>query len=131
MSEMLNQLNEQMSVLPQWVQYWMNWMMFIFVLSIVFVWKFKAARYVLLTFVLTMPVGMLIFYLTNNAHLLGITHLILWAPLLIGLMKFEIKREDFQFLSIYGTWLSMLMLTVIISLVFDVRDIAMVALGSK
>ncbi|MFT6991400.1 MAG: hypothetical protein ACJASL_003387 [Paraglaciecola sp.] len=105
MAEMMNQLNEQMAVLPQWVQYWMNWMLFIFIVSVVFVWKFKAARYVLITFILTMPVGMMVFYFTQNAHLLGIAHLILWAPLLFGLVKYEVKHDDFSFTSIYGIWL--------------------------
>jgi hypothetical protein len=85
MGEMMNQLNEQMAVLPQFIQYWMNWMLFIFLVSVAFVWKFKAARYVLITFILTMPVGMLVFYFTQNAHLLAIAHLILWTPLLFVL----------------------------------------------
>ena len=131
MNELMNQLNEQMLVLPQWVQYWMNWMMFIFLVSVVFVWKFNAARYVFAAFILTMPVGLLVFYFTHNAHLLGITHLILWAPLLFGLLKYEIKRDDFSFASLYGIWLGLLMLTISISLVFDLRDIAMIALGYK
>jgi hypothetical protein len=131
MSDLINQLNDQMAVLPQWIQYWMDWMMLIFLLSVLFVWKFKAARYVLITFVFTIPVGLLVFYLTQNAHLLGITHLILWAPLLFGLIKFEIKRADFKLTSIYGIWLSLLMATISISLVFDIRDIVMIILGHK
>ena len=106
-------------------------MLFIFLVSVVFVWKFKAARYVLATFILTMPVGMLVFYFTQNAHLLGIAHLILWAPLLFGLVKYEIKQADFSFASIYGVWLVLLMTTISLSLVFDIRDIAMIALGYK
>lgn len=131
MNEILNQLNEQMAVLPQWVQYWINWMMLIFLLSVAFVWKHQAARYVLATFILTMPVGLLVFYLTNNAHLLGIAHLILWAPLLYALIKYEIKRTNFSFASYYGVWLGLLIATISISLVFDIRDIAMIALGYK
>lgn len=131
MNEMMNQVNEQMAVLPLWIHYWMNWMVFIFLLSVVFVWKFKAARYVLVALILTMPLGMLVFYFTNNAHLLGIAHLILWAPLLFGLIKYEIKRTDFTFTSVYGIWLGLLITTISISLVFDIRDIAMIALGYK
>jgi hypothetical protein len=131
MLEMMNQLNQQMAVLPQWVQYWMNWMMFIFLVSVVFVWKFKTSRYVLAAFILTFPVAMLVFYVTQNAHFLGIAHLILWAPLLSGLIKYEIKQENFNFASIYGIWLVLLMTTISISLVFDTRNIAMIMLGYK
>lgn len=131
MNELMEQLNQQMAVLPQWIHYWMRWMLFIFLTAVVFVGKHKASRYVLLTFVLTMPVGVLVFYITSHAHLLGIAHLILWTPLLFGLIKHEIKREDFSFKTIYGLWLGLLMMTISISLVFDIRDIVMVLLGHK
>jgi hypothetical protein len=109
----------------------MNWMLFIFLVSVAFVWKFKAARYVLITFILTMPVGMLVFYFTQNAHLLAIAHLILWTPLLFVLVKYEIKQDNFSFTSPYGIWLGLLMTTISISLIFDIRDIAMMVLGYK
>jgi hypothetical protein len=131
MNDMMNQVNEQMAVLPLWIHYWMNWVVLIFLLPALFVWKSKAARYVLVALILTMPLGMLVFYFTNNAHLLGIAHLILWAPLLFGLIKYEIKRTDFKFASVYGIWLALLMATISISLVFDIRDIAMIAIGHK
>jgi hypothetical protein len=67
----------------------------------------------------------------SNAHSLGIAHLILWAPLLFALVKYEIKQDDFKFASIYGVWLSLLMITIDVSLVFDIRDIAMIGLGYK
>ena len=67
----------------------------------------------------------------SNAHSLGIAHLILWAPLLFALVKYEIKQDDFKFASIYGVWLSLVMITISVSLVFDIRDIAMIGLGYK
>ena len=120
-----------MVVLPTWVQVWMNWMMFIFVASIFFVWKHNGARWTLLSFLLSMPVGMLVFYLSNTVHLLGIVHLLLWTPLLVYLLLKEVKSERFNFQSPYGIWVVLLMATITTSLLFDIRDIALVAMGQK
>jgi len=43
------------------VAIWMNWMLAIFALSIVFVWKYKGARVVLTIFLLSIPAGVLFF----------------------------------------------------------------------
>lgn len=131
MEALMTEMNTQMEALPMLVQYWMNWMMLIFVASIAFVWKKPGARFTLLAFILTMPIGMLIFYFSRNVDLLGIAHLILWAPLFYYLYKFEMKREGFTFKSAYGVWTALLMATIAISLVFDIRDIILVIMGHK
>ena len=51
---------------------WMNWMMIILLLSVLFVWRRQGARVVLLAFIATMPVAMLIFTMTKNVNLIGI-----------------------------------------------------------
>ena len=113
------------------VQLWMNWMLGIFLASILFVWKYPAARWVLGAFVLSAVLGLLIFNLTGNPHLLGITHLVLWAPLAVYLYQKVVRAEGFQFKSVYGIWIALLLITIVISLLFDVRDIALVLLGMK
>ncbi|NNE37293.1 MAG: hypothetical protein HKN08_03225 [Gammaproteobacteria bacterium] len=127
----MNNMNAQMAELPNWVQLWMNWMMFIFVLSIVFVWKHKGARWTLASIILSMPVAILVFHLSNTIHLLGIVHLLLWTPLLIYMVLKEIKSEGFKFQSPYGVWAILLTATIAISLLFDIRDIILVAMGQK
>jgi hypothetical protein len=131
MGELIDQMNGQMAELPQTVQYWVNWMLFIFFASVFFVWTKKAARYALLAMVLVMPVAMLIVYLSGTVHLIGVAHLLLWGPLFFYLLKVEIKREGFEFKSIYGVWLGLLMATIAVSLVFDIRDIFLVVTGGK
>lgn len=78
-----------------------------------------------------MLVAMCVYHFSGSIHLLGIAHLIIWLPLFYYLVKFEILHEDFKYASAYGVWLSLLMATIVISLVFDVRDIALVAMGHK
>jgi len=113
------------------VKMWMNWMMIIFLLSIVFVWKHKAARYVLGVIIISMPLAIIIFSVTKSPHLIGIAHIIVWSPLAILLVLKEIRNSDFKFKSAYGIWLVLLIATIAVSLVFDVRDITLVMLGLK
>lgn len=127
----MNNVNTQMAELPSWVQIWMNWMMVVFLASILFVWKYKGARWVALSFILSMPLGMLVFYLSNTVHLLGIVHILLWTPILAYMILKEFKSDGFTFTSPYGVWVILLMSTIAISLVFDIRDIALISTGLK
>lgn len=127
----MNNVNTQMAELPSWVQIWMNWMMVVFLASILFVWKHKGARWVALSFIVSMPLGMLVFYLSNTVHLLGIVHLLLWSPILIYIMRVEFKSDDFKLKSPYGVWTILLMVTIVISLLFDIRDLILVMMGLK
>lgn len=119
------------------VKMWINWMGIIFLSSLFFVWKRKPARYVLLAMLLTLPLGFLVWKLSNSIHLIGIAHLILWLPLLIYLYKVEYSKSTSsaarpdRLKSSYYIWLSLLILTIVISLIFDVRDIALVLMGQK
>ena len=131
MEEIFNSMNTQMSNLPNPVQIWMNWMMLIFLCSIIFVWKYRTARWVLAAFLLSMPMAMFIYYLTNTIHLLGIVHVIIWLPLLIFLYRTDFKSESFKKISPYGIWVILLATTIVISLIFDVRDIFLVSIGKK
>ena len=113
------------------VQYWMNWMLLIFASSLFFVWKDKPARVVLAAFILTMPIGFAIWSMTKNVHLLGIAHLLIWLPLLVYLYIKVIKTQEFELKSLYGVWLILLSSTILVSLVFDVRDVFLVLTGTK
>jgi len=90
------------------VQMWMNWMLAIFALSIIFVWKYKGARWVLLAFVLSIPAGYLLFLATKDPWLLGAVHFIFWLPLAVHLLVVELKRPEVRIASIYGVWLVLL-----------------------
>lgn len=118
------------------VKMWMNWMGIVFIASLLFVWKHKTARYVLFVLVLTLPIGFGIWILTGNIHLLGITHLVVWLPLAIYIYSKELKSSDgtpfsARLKSPYMIWLCLLFATIVVSLVFDVRDIALVLMGQK
>lgn len=113
------------------IRIWLNWLMIIFLASIIFVRKYKSARIVLASFILTFPIAILVFSISNSAHLIGIAHIIVWGPLAFYLIKSDLRRLSFQFRSPYGVWLILLLGTIAVSLVLDVRDIALVFLGMK
>lgn len=128
MEEMTQAIN---AVTSPAVQIWMNWMLFIFVVSILFVWKHVAARLALLAFVLSAVLGLVIFNYTKQPHLIGVSHLILWTPLAIYLVAKVIKAKNFKARSPYGIWVLLLVATIVVSLVFDIKDVAMVLMGKR
>ncbi len=128
---MFAEMQAQMDALSPAVQMWINWMTLCLLLSLLFIWKHTAARWTLAVTVLTVPLGVAIFALSGNVHLLGLAHLILWTPLLIYLVKNEVRADGFNPGSLYGIWVMLLATTIVVSLVFDVRDVILVALGQK
>lgn len=113
------------------VKLWVNWMGIISLASIIFVWKHKPARFVLLSLFLIFPLVFVIFKLTHTVHLVGIAHIVFWGPLAFYLIKHVIRNDDFKLKTPYGIWISLFTLTIVISLVFDVRDVILVMLGLK
>ena len=126
----LNDMQEMMAavdaVATPNVAIWMNWMFAIFVLSVVFVWKYKGARVVLTVFILSIPAGVLFFQWTKDPWLLGVVHIVFWLPLAVYLLTVEFKRPEVRTASIYGVWLILLLATIAISLVLDVRDLSLI-----
>ncbi len=132
MLELFNEMNRaMMEGLTPIVQIWVNWMVGLFLLSIFFVWNYKSARFVLATIILTIMAALTIFHFTKNIHLFAIPHLILWAPLAYYLVKFVIRNPSFKLKTPFGIWVSALVITIAISLVFDVKDTVLIAMGMK
>lgn len=128
MEEMNTALAASMSPV---VRVWVNWMVAIFLVSILFTWKHTSARIILAAFILTIPVALLTWELSGNVHLLGIPHLIVWLPLAVYLVKTEIAGNITRLKSAYGIYIMLLLFTIVTSLVFDIRDIILVSTGMK
>jgi len=131
MNELMAEINSQMQSLPGWVQIWVNWMMAVFLASIAFIWHHRAARLIFFAFILTMPMAMLIFYFCHNVHLFALAHLTVWTPLLVYFYKSHFVNRNLLAGRIFNLWLTLLILTIIISLILDVRDVVLVLLGKK
>ncbi len=116
------------------VQMWMNWMMVIFLASVLFVWRHTPARVVLGAFFLTGLAGLAIWGMTGNIHLLGIAHLVIWLPLAVYLWKKVLSRKTRSTLrrhKAFFVWVCLVFATIAISLMFDVRDLFLVFTGAK
>lgn len=123
----------------QTVKYWMRWMMLIFFASIVFIARFKPARWAAAAIPATMILAVLTWLLTKNVHLFGIPHLIVWAPLAIylwtSLLSSKARANLATPMSFYSkahsVWAMLLFITILISLPLDIRDIYLVVIGAK
>jgi hypothetical protein len=113
------------------VKIWLYWIIIIFLSSVIFVWEYKSARIVLASFILTLPIAIIVFSISESAHLIGIAHIAVWGPLAFYLIKSDLMRSSFQYSSPYGVWIILLLGTIAVSIVFDVRDITLVLLGKK
>jgi len=111
------------------VKIWMNWMLVIFLSSIIFVWKHKTAWAVLVTLLLSLPLAIYIFELTQSVPLIGLAHIALWLPLAIFLIITEFKGKTGQLKTPYGIYIALLLITIAISLFFDIRDAILITLG--
>lgn len=131
MEELQAQINTQMSTVGAPVELWINWMMIIFFSSLLFVWKNREARWALGAIVLTMPTAMLIFKLWGNVHLFSLAHLLWWSPLLVYLIRSFLSQGKFKKWGPLRIWHHLLCATIMISLVFDVRDVYLVLTGVK
>ena len=113
------------------VKIWMNWMIIVFLSSIFFTYKQVSARFIFISFFISFVVAILIFNMTRSPYLVGVSHIIVWAPLAIYLLKKEIIGEIDNLKSVYAVYLLLLLATIIISLFFDIRDTALISLGMK
>lgn len=110
------------------VKMWMNWMLLIFLASLLFVWKHKTAWAILAAFLLTLPFALYIFNITQSVPLIGLAHIALWPPLAVFLVLMEFKGEKSRLKTPYGIYLVLLLTTITISLYFDIRDAVLTVL---
>ncbi len=113
------------------VGYWMNWMSFVLFASFLFAYWKKPARWVVLSLPIMMGIAFLVYSQTNNIHLLGVAHLLVWPFLTYYLIKSVLLKKDFKAKSLCGIWVILLVLTMMVSMLFDVRDIVLVLMDMK
>lgn len=113
------------------VGYWMNWMGIVMMASVFFMYWKKPARWVFFSFLVIFALALGVYQITENIHLFGIAHLIVWPFLTYYLIKYVMMDKGYKLKSVYGVWVLLVVLTMIISMLFDVRDIALVLMGLK
>lgn len=109
-----------------WLVIWVFWLIILNTASILFVWRHVEARWVLLAFLVNGPIMNYLFGTYGFVRLLGLSHVIVWTPLLVYLWM---RRERFDRRTFFGGWVLVLMITDGISLVVDYIDVVRYALG--
>ena len=141
MTDLINALQTQTS--PA-VKLWVSWIIFIFLAGLLFARQHIQAQRALLAFIATAFLGYIFWTMTGNIHLLGLSHIFIWLPLAVyvwtTLLSKRARKHDgeadtakYKTLKyrVFFAWVCLLFATIIISLVFDIRDIALVMSGAK
>ncbi len=121
---------KQMGELPHWVQLWMRWLNIVFLLGLVFVANHAEARWSLVAYVVAFPVGFLAFYLVRDIRMTGLPHILLWTPLLIYLIGAVASDPTFELISLFGLWVSLLVTTIFVSVILDIKGLIGVILDA-
>lgn len=130
--ELLNEMSDAIEAgISPVARMWLNWVLVIFFASVFFMWRHKGARYAFIAMVLSLPLSLLIYSAEPNIHLIGVTHIILWTPVAFYIVAREMLVREMPAFSLYGIWAVLLVLTIVVSLIFDVRDVFLVLTGQK
>jgi hypothetical protein len=113
----------QIALLPRPIQNWMLWLNVVFLAGLLFVSSYEAVRWVIAAYVVCFPVAVPIYIYTRDISMSGVPHILFWTPLLIYLPVEAAEDPKFSLLSLYGVWIALLLLTIAISVVFDVRAV--------
>lgn len=109
------------AALPQWVQLWMNWMTLILGPGALVAAFFRVeARWLLLAMLLTIPATMAMGVYVGWNGLWGITHIVFWGPVAVYMSR---RFSQIEVKSLYGVWYVLALVTLWVSLVFDVKDV--------
>ena len=109
-------------------QRWVMWMMARNTASLIFCWKNMEARFVLAAWIPNGIFMMLLAELVGYTRILGLSHAIFWTPLVIYLF---LRRKNFDWSTIYGKWLYILLATNCASLIIDYIDVIRYIAGDR
>ena len=114
---------KQMGELPHWVQLWMRWLNIVFLLGLFFIANHAEARWSLVAYVAAFPVGFLAFCFVRDIRMTGLSHIVFWVPLLIYLIDTIVSDRTFEMMSLFGLWVSLLVATIFVSVILDIKGL--------
>ncbi len=120
---MLEDARQQITSLPRPVQNWMLWLNVVFLTGLLFVSNHEGVRWVIAAYVVCFPVAVPFYIYTRDIAMSGVPHILFWTPLLIYLPVKAAEDPNFSLLSLYGVWTVLLLLSIAISVAFDVRAV--------
>lgn len=115
---------KQMGELPSWVQLWMRWLNIVFLLGLFFVGNHVEARWAIVAYIVSFPVGFLAFYFVRDIRVTGLPHIVFWAPFLIYLVHTVANDNEFEVMSLFGLWVALLVATISVSTILDIKGLS-------
>ena len=109
---------------PAWIGIWLNILLAVFALGLLFVWRHIEARWVVGGFLATIPTTILLTQVLGVAPLSGLfalMHVVFWSPALYVLLT---RRPFLGERSLYGLWSGAITAVIIFSFIFDIPDSA-------
>ncbi len=123
---------EASALLPVWVQYWMNFIVAVPIVSVIVFLFSKVTRFdALVTFLLTalaFGATILLYNQFGMVRLLGLGHVIFWTPLAIYLLQRLRSNPPPRFLAAVMT---LMLITLVAALAFDYYDVLRWLLGER
>lgn len=123
---------EQALLLPQWVQYWINFIVVVPILVFLILLFGKMTRKdALIVLLLTVPAfaGTIILHAQfGMVRLLGLGHVVFWTPLAWYLFKRLRKNPPPP---VFRIAMTILLVTIVVALIFDYADVVRWLLGER
>ena len=121
---------EQLAALPLGIFLWLRWLMLVN-LSSLFLVRRVQARWVLaaMLFIIVANRGLLMAG-SGVVKLLSIPHLVVWLPLL-PYLAMQLRSGQVDIRKPFGIWCLVVLLSDLVSVVFDLRDGAQYLLGDR
>jgi hypothetical protein len=111
--------------LPVWVNVWRGWMFLVFGLAVVFVFRKREARWLALTMVVSLFAYNVVAMYSGVGRFPSIALVVFWAPLAVWLARRRgAIASATRFDRAYAGWLTACLATLIVSVTFDVYNVA-------
>jgi hypothetical protein len=114
-------LKDQLISLPILFRLWFYWLGLIILIPPFAFLRHRQGKVTAIYSIIFIPIQLLLLKAAGISYLISFLHLALWIPLIFYLLN-ELKNDRINLLSPIGIWSLLAVLTLNISLIFDIRD---------
>jgi hypothetical protein len=115
------ELSAQVDSLPLAFRLWFQWLFLVIVLAPFLLLRHRQGRITALLSVIFILVQFPLAFAVGITHLLSLPHLLIWGPL-FGYLAWELRHRRIRPRSILGVWSIIALATLVVTLVFDLRN---------
>jgi hypothetical protein len=123
-------IQAQLDILPLRFRLWFAWLGLVILVSPLAFVRRRQGRVALALAAVFVAAQLPLLHSVGITYLLALPHLLVWVPLLFYLCR-ELRAGEVPLRSPIGVWMSVAILTLVVSLVFDLRDLGRWLLGER